>query len=427
MKITILTVGSRGDIEPFVALGEGLQASGHVVSIATEIRFEKFLTERGLQFCAVPGDTYAAMNSEECQKALNKKDNTEAFFSLLTAAAAPLAKQILLQNIEACRGAEHIITTPWCLHTGYFIAQQLSVPMSVAAGNATVLSDTRYFSNLMLPLNPDWLPQVLLEMYNSFSHKVVAQQWWKSYTSIYAHAWKEATGFILPKQDPIAAFAKSNPLLLYGYSPFVLPKPADWGSNQHVTGYWTLKADENWQPSSELKAFIESGPAPIYIGFGSMNNSLLKQGMLENMILETVSRTKQRAVILKQGLNLEHVKLPEYIFAAEPVPFNYLFSKMAVLVHHGGAGTTALGLKSGVPAVYTPLIVDQKFWSRRVYETGASVKPLPWYNLTTNGLVKAIDTTVADAGIRRNAAELGKKISQENGVENAVAIFNQSL
>lgn len=425
MKITLITSGSRGDVEPYVALAEGLKDSGHMVTIATEARFESFVLGRGLKFFCIPGDTHAAINSPEGQAALNKKDNTASFLNHLTNASAAFVTETISQCLAACQDADHIICTQFSLHTAYFLSQELNIPYSMASVNPMVICQTDEFTNMMFPPAAEWLPPAMVRAYNSFSHKTVTDLWWRSYKKLYAAAVKKVLGVTLSSTDPFRT--AKPPLTLFGYSPSVLPKPKNWDSHQHVCGYWFLKPDNSWKPSPGLEAFIEEGPKPIYIGFGSMNNSMLKKGEVEKLLTDTIRQTKQRAVILKQGLNFDKSRLEESICATEPVPFEYLFQKMNLLVHHGGAGTTALGLKAGVPAVLTPLIVDQRFWSWRVEKLNVSPAPIHWHSLTKDKLVTAINAWVDNKPAKDRAIELGKRIAAENGVENAVRIFNNSI
>ena len=425
MKITLITNGSRGDVEPYVALAEGLRDSGHVVTIATEARYEPFILERGLNFFSIPGDTYAAINSPEGHKALNKKNNTGSFFNHLTNASAPMATDIILKCLEACKNADHIICTHFSLHSAYFLSQQLGIPYTMASVIPMVRCATGEFHNMMFPPPPEWLPAFIRKPYNSFSHNTVNDLWWKSYKSLYTHAWKKACGLTLSTTDPLkTAWA---PLSLFGFSQYMLQRPSNWRPHQHVCGYWFLKENSNWNPSADLETFIHEGSQPIYIGFGSMNNSMLKNGEVEKLMLDTVAATKQRAVILAQGLNFEQGKIADNIFATGPVPFKYLFPKMRLLVHHGGAGTTALGLQAGIPSVLTPLIVDQRFWSWRVEKLNVGPAPLHWHTLTAAKLSNAINTWADDQPAKNRAVELGKKLDQETGVENTVKIFNDSL
>jgi UDP:flavonoid glycosyltransferase YjiC (YdhE family) len=208
--------------------------------------------------------------------------------------------------------------------------------------------------------------------------------------------------------------------VLYGFSPSVLPPPPDWSSEVHVTGYWFLDPPEDWTPPSRLVAFLEAGPPPLYIGFGSMGSRDPQK--TSQLVLEALAPAKQRAVILSGWGGLETADLPAHAIAVDSVPFSWLFPRCAAVVHHGGAGTTAAGLRAGVPSVVIPFFGDQPFWGRHVAELGVGPAPIPRRKLTAERLARTIEIAVGDAGMRRRAAELGTAIRAEDGVAQAVAL-----
>jgi len=424
MKITIVTVGTRGDVEPFVALGEGLKNSGHSVKIATHAMFEGVVKQHGLHFSAVSGNVHEVINSEEGGKALNKDKNTIALALHLRDSAKPLVVNALREIAEACKGADHIICTPVTLHISFFVAREFSIPLSI--GSVNPVGPTRYYHNLIFPATPQWWPGLARSIYNVASHVIVDKLVWMAQRPLLNKAWKEVFSATLPLGEPLTpAFKKRPPLVLYGYSKFILPKPADWIETQQVTGYWFIKTSHEWQTPQMLEDFINSGKAPVYIGFGSMNNAQHKKGALKNLILETIKQSGQRAVILNQGLDLNINELPENIFATDPIPFSYLFPKMAAVIHHGGAGTTAAGLKAGAPSIITPVINDQRFWAWRVEQCGVGPKPIPWSKLSVKNLSKTIQIATSDLTIKNKATEMGNRILEEEGVLTAVDVFNE--
>ncbi|WP_295671281.1 glycosyltransferase, partial [uncultured Mucilaginibacter sp.] len=257
------------------------------------------------------------------------------------------------------------------------------------------------------------------------SHRIMAKLVWLGQRPFLNEAWKRVYGHSLPFNDPIhAAFKKTPPLMFYAYSKHILPKPVDWSEVQCVTGYWFLKAKQEWKPSAELEQFLASGSKPVYIGFGSMNDGRNKSGSIKTLILETVKRTGQRAVLLNAGLGLVQSELPENIFVTEPVPFEYLFPKMAAVVHHGGAGTTAAALRAGVPSVITPLIYDQRFWSWCVENIGAGTTPIAWNKVTVDNLTAGINTALANDDIKNRALQTSERMREENGIEKTIELFN---
>lgn len=424
MQITIVTVGTRGDVEPFVALGIGLQKTGHSVTIATHAMFESFVTDNGLQFALVSGNVQEAINSAEARKALESSKTSFSFLKEVRSKAGPLVLTAVNELSDVCKGAEHLMCTPLTLHITYFIAKEFSIPISVGCVNPA--GPTRHFHCVAVPPASEWWPGFFKSFYNVASHVIIGELVWQGERPFLHNAWKEVFGHGLPFKEPLAgAFKKKPPLMLYAYSKYVLAKPADWASVQHVTGYWFWKPPVQKQLDPELEEFICKGDKPFYIGFGSMNSDQYKNGAVKKLILETVAKTGRRAVVLNAGLGLVKEELPENIYATAPVPFELLFPKMAAIVHHGGAGTTAAGLRAGVPSVITPLIFDQRFWAWCAGKTGAAIKPIPWNDLNSDNLSAAILEAMNDEKMKAKANEIGNAIRNENGVEEAVKLFNE--
>ena len=204
----------------------------------------------------------------------------------------------------------------------------------------------------------------------------------------------------------------------------MLPKPADWGENLHITGYWFLQESE-YQPSVELSRFLEAGPQPVFIGFGSMLDKEAAQ--TTQIVLESLSITGMRAVLQGGWSEIGAQQLPDNIFRVSEVPHSWLFPRMAAVVHHGGAGTTAAGLRAGVPSVIVPYFADQPFWAQQVHRIGAGPAPVPRLKLDAEKLAAAVQQATQDERINEKARELGDRINQENGVSQAVELINRYL
>ena len=222
---------------------------------------------------------------------------------------------------------------------------------------------------------------------------------------------------------PFSSLRKQKRTVLYGYSSHVLPHPRDWDDSQHVTGYWFLEPHEGWQPPKDLLDFLDSGPPPVYIGFGSMSSS--KAAETADLVLEALARASQRGVLYAGWGGLKKEQLPETVFMTGSVPHTWLFPRMAAVVHHGGVGTTAAGLAAGVPSIITPFFADQPFWGQRVYELEVGPKPIAHKRLTIDKLSEAIHRAVTDVGMRKKAATPGERIRSENGVAQAVTVIEQ--
>jgi sterol 3beta-glucosyltransferase len=212
---------------------------------------------------------------------------------------------------------------------------------------------------------------------------------------------------------------------LFGYSPVVVPKPVDWPAWNHVTGYWFLDEPLGWQPPAELLRFLEAGPPPVYIGFGSMIHG--EPERLTRLVLEALRLSGQRGVLLTGWGGLSTHELPEYVFGIGAIPHAWLFPRMAAVVHHGGAGTTAAALRAGIPSIITPFVGDQVFWAERVAQLGVGPRVGTYTKLTAEKLAAAIHIATTDRAMQARMAALSEIIREESGVDRAVALIQNYL
>jgi sterol 3beta-glucosyltransferase len=227
----------------------------------------------------------------------------------------------------------------------------------------------------------------------------------------------------MPFLGPIAETMRPDPHI-YGFSPRVIPRPPDWSANHHIAGFWFLE-DLDYRPSEELVDFLQSGPPPIYIGFGSMHDR--DAAGLTELVLQALDRAGQRGVLHTGWGALEKVGRTDRVFPVGSVPHEWLFPRMAAVVHHGGAGTTGAALRAGVPSLVVPFAADQPFWGRRTAELGVGPRPIPRKKLTAERLAEAIRVAVTDPAMRDWSAALGAQIQAEDGVARAVELFEQHL
>jgi UDP:flavonoid glycosyltransferase YjiC (YdhE family) len=211
--------------------------------------------------------------------------------------------------------------------------------------------------------------------------------------------------------------------VLYGFSPSVIPPPIDWNVNTHITGYWFIDEADDWQPPSTLLDFLQSDSPPVYIGFGSMSNRNPEQ--TADLIIQALLRINQRAVLLSGWGGLLKAIIPDSIYMIDSIPHSWLFPRVSAVVHHGGASTTAAGLRAGVPSIIVPFFGDQPFWGQRIADLGVGSKPIPRQKLTVERLAKAIQDVVTNEDIRQRAAKLGRQIRTEDGIASSVEIIGQ--
>lgn len=209
------------------------------------------------------------------------------------------------------------------------------------------------------------------------------------------------------------------------YSPGLIPHPADWPENIHITGSLYLDLPPSWQPCPELISFLEDGDPPVYIGFGSMGGE--NPEAMANLTIEALCQSGQRGVLLRGWGGLKPEMVPAEILVVDSVPHSWLFPRMAAVVHHGGAGTTAEGLRAGVPNFIVPFVFDQSFWGARVKALGLGPEPITHKQLTTERLAESIRRAVTDHQMRQRAIACGEAIRNENSLENAVRIIERYL
>ena len=410
-------------MRPYVALGAGLRAAGHHVRVVAHPAFEALVRSCGLDFAPVAGDPRYLADNQQVRDLLDDGRNVFRWWRTFKDIDAPLMRQRLRDCWEACQDADVIVVSILPYLFGYAIAKKLRVPLVRAF--YFPLSPTREHP---VDFVPRWLP--LGGRLNLATYHAQRQLLWQLARPWFAEACREVLGInTLPRLEPFGELDRQQQLLLYCYSAEVAPPPDDWGSWIDVTGYWFLDRPVNWTPPPALTTFLDSGPPPVYIGgFGNMTNRDPRE--LARTVLQALARTGKRAVVLtgQGGLRLADVpELPRDIFAIDWVPFDWLLPRVAAVVHHGGAGTTAASLRAGVPTVVVPFFLDQFFWGRRVFELGVGPRPIRRGRLDAETLAAAIDAATTDVEMRRRAAALGARIRAEHGVARAVAAFERHM
>jgi UDP:flavonoid glycosyltransferase YjiC (YdhE family) len=206
---------------------------------------------------------------------------------------------------------------------------------------------------------------------------------------------------------------------LYGFSPTVVPKPADWGPEVDVTGYWVLDREPGWRPPPALEAFLAGGPPPICVGFGSMPSP--DPAALAREVVGALARAGQRGLLLSGWGALGDVELPETVFALESAPHDWLYPRVSAVVHHGGAGTTSAALRAGRPSMVVPFMADQWFWGERIRRLSAGPKWFPRRKLDAERFGAALRDLVENPRWREGAHHAANALAAEDGVARAIA------
>ncbi|MBZ0291975.1 MAG: glycosyltransferase [Anaerolineae bacterium] len=419
--ITIIAVGTRGDVQPYVALGSALHRAGHQVVIATQAAYRGMVEAQGLDFYPVSAGIHDLGEMPNAQ--VNTGSNPLLFLRHLNNFLRDLIRQSISDCWQAAQGSDVIIFSGLGFYSGYSVAEKLRVP-SIHGSYLPLHPTTRFQMPFMPPL-PELLGW-LRPAYNRVSYGMVFRGSWYLFRSAFNDARRSALGLPpMPLDIPQAALDREGIPYLYGYSPSLLPKPANWPSRAIVTGYWFLEQTGNqWQPPDDLAAFLAEGSAPVYVGFGSIDDP--DQDALTEMVITALRKSGQRGVLLTgRGSLSVRDDLPPTIFQTNFVPHEWLFPQMAAIVHHGGAGVTGYGLRAGVPAVTVPYGVDQPFWAWCIQQVGAGPQPIPRKQLSADNLAYAIHVATTNAAIRERAEQVGARIQQEDGLTQAVEAFEQ--
>ncbi len=417
MKVLIATVGTRGDVQPYLALAVGLKSAGHQVAICTCPRFESFVSEHGIAYSHLDDGLLELLESDLGRAIF---EDLNGLFGVMRAIPKVLKKvgPIHKRMVADCWAAaethnpDTIVYHPKMICVPAFAARRkipavlaMLCPFHVPTGEAPLFGPS------------------LGKTYNRLTYRFVhLMSRWGSRSSLSDWRTKHDEGGLSKHSGP-TQISRGNPIpVIHAYSPTVCPRPIDWPERASVSGYWFLPTEssntEPWSPSKELVEFLDSGPPPIYIGFGSIAGS--DPTKTTQIVLSAIKKANVRAVIATGWGGLESIDQTPSVHVLESAPHEWLFPKMAAVVHHGGAGTTAAGLRFACPTIVCPFGLDQPFWGRRVFELGAGVTPIPMKKLTAERLTDAIRVTVSDQGMRASVAKIAASMANEEGVLNAV-------
>ncbi len=311
---------------------------------------------------------------------------------------------------DACRDADGIIYPPLGM-AGSHIADRTGVPSVLAS--LVPVSRTGEFPAVG---GPDLH---VGRTYNRLTYAIGDQMGWQPFRRL-VNGWRVETLGVPPAPflGPMRSIDHRRRPVLYGFSPSIVPRPPDWGPHIRVTGYWFSQPDDRWQPPPDLAHFLDSGPPPVYAGFGSMTDR--EPARVARIVLEALRRAECRAVVLSGWAGLAGVTDPPRVHFVDSVPHNWLFPKTAAVVHHWGAGTTHAGLLAGAPTVVVPFFTDQPFWGARVADLGVGPRPIPRSDLSVDRMAAALRRTTRDSGMRVRARVIGERIRAEDGVAQAV-------
>ncbi|MFF4602908.1 glycosyltransferase [Streptomyces sp. NPDC001339] len=421
----LVTHGSRGDVQPFVALARGLSAAGHDVSIIGPQRTFQVAHSVGIPYVPVADGPLELLTDPVIVKVNESSRLGPVLATRWLRRNRPRYVQVLEETTAAVRAQPRpdvILFQPAV--PVHHIAESLDVP-AVPVCLQPGWVPTPDFAN---PLLDTRIPHAL----NKASYASTQLTVRLLYGSAIDRVRQQELG-LLPRRGRHNMLLRSDgkpATVLQPFSPHVLPATPNYPPATHTTGFWHLPAPQEWSVPPRLAAFLDAGRPPVYIGFGSLSgrNPL----RLREAVIAAVRKTGVRAVVATgwggvAGPEQEELSTPEEVFFLDEAPHDQLFPHMAAVVHHGGAGTTAAALAAGRPQVICPFGFDQPFWARRMQACGVAPRPVPQRRLTAERLAAAIDRTVLDSGMTQRAERLGVLIRAQDGVAEAVEVIENMV
>ncbi|THC90236.1 hypothetical protein EYZ11_010297 [Aspergillus tanneri] len=427
LNIVIQVVGSRGDVQPFVALGKVLKdVYGHRVRLATHSTFEDFVQQHGLEFFSIGGDPTRLMAFMVKNPGLRP-----GFRSVMSGDVGQQRKHVA-EYIQGCwrscyradDGTDDDLSESSGSDSGsrpivkHFVADCIIAnPPSFAHIHCAEKLGIPLHIMFTMPYSPTQaFPHPLANIQASNADPQLTN--YISYALIELLSW-QALG------DIINRFRVKIPHT-YCWSPALIPKPNDWGSHISISGFYFLDMASDYTPARDLQAFLNAGLPPIYIGFGSI--VLDDPNTLTELIFAAVRKTGQRVLLSKGwgGMGADELRIPDGVFMLDNVPHDWLFKHVSCVVHHGGAGTTAAGIAAGRPTVVVPFFGDQPFWGAMIARAGAGPNPIPHKQLTADKLAEAINFCLTPRCLER-ARDLASKIAAERGSDTGAQSFHEFL
>ncbi|ODT68028.1 MAG: hypothetical protein ABS75_21960 [Pelagibacterium sp. SCN 63-23] len=412
-RVAIATIGTSGDVRPYLALAIELKKHGHDVVLGTNADFEGLVTSHGIEFHNLGTKIQDWLQQSRFDNAISQM-KLHHVPKLLSEGQA-LVEKAARNSWVMAQGADAIVVN---INTsfGIDIAEALNIPVIMTAMQP--LNPTREFPICAYEV-PDLGPT-----FNKLSY--IAMNIQQGYYDLPRdRVRKELMGLGPRKRGGLFKDSYGNNLpTLYNFSSIVSPRPRDWPQTAVVTGFWFLDDNGGWTPPDDLKHFLDSGPPPVYIGFGSMPFGAERNTKLLRVALK---KWGGRAIVSRGWGGIKPDDLPNTVFAVSEAPHDKLFPLVAAVVHHGGAGTTAAGLRAGKPTFTVPQAYDQRYWGRRVRALGCGPAPVRLRNLTPDILANALRELTTNPTMKTNAERIGKALSEERGLETAVNFIEATI
>lgn len=406
-RIVITTFGSTGDLNPYLACGLGLKARGHDVCFAVEEVFRAPLEAAGLLVFPLSGDAEGALApyAREMFAAATPLPSLRVIFGKYV---IPLLKRRAVELRAACAGVDLLVSSIPQIASS-IVAEQTGIRWaSVSLTPIGLPADRRGAETLTAipaPLRP-LVYRASFALANSYLRRVVDRP---------ANAIRAECG--LPPRRNIATLGAASPELIVGaFSPAFCPPSPDWPAQVRVTGFPFYDGGATWNEPAALTDFLAAPGPVVAVSSGSMSPSVA--GYFDRVYHTSITAARRagaRVLVIGAAPGALPEPLPEGVFALPFAPFSRVYPRCAAVIHHGGIGTTAQGLRAGVPALVLPWGADQFFHGAQIAAIGVG-KWLPRRAYTVERGAKAIAVLLHESSYRARAHIIADHIAREDGV-----------
>jgi sterol 3beta-glucosyltransferase len=403
MHIAAIAGGSRGDVQPLAVLSQELVRRGHTVRFCAQATFEPLASSLGLPLLKLGGTA-----AEQVISNIEVRRPKMRITRMIRIMRAPGPRREILDEIQAaCRSMDGVVLNSVAAQAAH-AAEASRIPYVIAHVSPWHRTGTYPYPALSFRKRQN-------KIQNLASHVAANQLYWLA-DRPWVNRWRASLG--LPRRGPFFPLLAKLPCpLLFGFSPSVVPRPADWPSHCHVTGYWLPRHSADPEPPESVRRFL-SEPA-IAVGFGS---AVPAAPGFHALVCEAIRLAGQRAIVV-EGWSQRTMPNTDQIITVPSIDYRWLFPRVEAAVHAAGAGTCSMALRAGIPSVTVPFGGDQKFWAQRLHDLGVGTPPLGRDAFSAAALADRIRTVMGESRFKQKAQKLSSEIQMENGVETACDII----
>lgn len=414
--IDIVAIGSHGDVQPSLAFGLGLTRAGHRVRLVTLGGFESFVRSYGCEHLSIGHSLREIRSTLTGLSWIERRGGTVGYLRGLIGVANAQIEAGIAKYWADCGEPDAIFATAMGCSVAAHVAERLRAPLIKVS-----FAPTRY----------EWEGRTdIVTAIRKGTDRTASAAYgfllWNGLRRATNRARREVLNLPpLPVANPFRALDRHGVPTFDAYSAVVAAAPSAACQSIHVTGYWFLDDAPRWAPPADLVDFLQAGPPPVFVGFGS--TPFPSPDTATEDIISALAQSRQRCVIVSGGSGLPTGRLNDDVLSVDAVPHSWLLPQAAAAVHHGGAGVTGAALRAGLASVVVPIFGDQPFWARRLFELGVAARPIAAKRLTRQALSEAIRQVTSDARVRERAASIGRGIRGEDGVARAVQVFHEYI